>query len=80
MKLPRDVGGAELAKALANTGYRVTRQSGSHLRLTHPGPPQHHVTIPGHSNLKVGTLAGILDEVAKYLGLDRDALLKLMFP
>jgi predicted RNA binding protein YcfA (HicA-like mRNA interferase family) len=34
MKLPRDLSGAELAKALAQLGYRVTRQTGSHLRLT----------------------------------------------
>src|SRR5713226_8891338 len=34
MRLARDVSGDDLAKALADLGYRVTRQTGSHLRLT----------------------------------------------
>ena len=34
MKLPRDLSGLDLAKALSNVGYRVSRQTGSHLRLT----------------------------------------------
>ena len=46
MKLPRDVSGASLAKALAVLGDRATRQSGSHIRLTCEQPAQHHVTIP----------------------------------
>ena len=33
MKLPRDLSGAEVAKALATLGYVVTRQTGSHMRL-----------------------------------------------
>jgi len=33
-RLPRDVSGADLAKLLAALGYTVTRQKGSHLRLT----------------------------------------------
>ena len=34
MKLPRDIGGMELAKKLQRFGYQVTRQTGSHIRLT----------------------------------------------
>ena len=34
MKLPRDLSGDNLAKALCKLGYQVTRQTGSHLRLT----------------------------------------------
>ena len=34
MKLPRDIGGEELAKILNKYGYEVTRQTGNHLRLT----------------------------------------------
>ena len=34
MRLPRDVSGDDLAKALGSLGYRLTRQTGSHLRLT----------------------------------------------
>jgi predicted RNA binding protein YcfA (HicA-like mRNA interferase family) len=31
MKLPRDLSGNELAKKLSIFGYRITRQTGSHL-------------------------------------------------
>ena len=34
MRLPRDVSGAELARLLRRFGYELTRQTGSHLRLT----------------------------------------------
>ena len=34
MRLPRDVSGTDLAKVLQAYGYRVTRQTGSHMRLT----------------------------------------------
>ena len=47
MKLPRDLSGIDLAKALGRIGYRVTHQSGSHLRLTTNSPTQHHITIAG---------------------------------
>jgi predicted RNA binding protein YcfA (HicA-like mRNA interferase family) len=79
VKLPRDLSGADLAKALTRLGYRVTRQTGSHLRLTSELPAQHHVTIPAHDPLKVGTLSGILGDVAAHLELDRDELLQRLF-
>ena len=34
MKVPRDLSGLELGMALRKLGYAVTRQSGSHLRVT----------------------------------------------
>jgi predicted RNA binding protein YcfA (HicA-like mRNA interferase family) len=35
----------------------VTRQSGSHMRLTRQGPQgQQHITIPAHKSLGVGML------------------------
>ncbi len=39
MKLPRDISGIELAKALARVGYVTTRQTGSHVRLTLTSEP-----------------------------------------
>ena len=79
MRLPRDVSGAELAKRLERLGYRVTRQTGSHLRLTWTDPPEHHVTIPNHESLRVGTLATILQSVAARMGLSRDELVTRLF-
>ena len=79
MKVPRDLSGAELAKALASAGYGVTRQTGSHIRLTTQSPTQHHVTVPAHDPLKVGTLSGILGDVAAHLKITRDDLLQRLF-
>ena len=75
MKLPRDLSGPELAKLLRKAGYEVTRQTGSHLRLTTQQQGEHHVTVPNHSPLKIGTLAGILTDIAQHLGISREDLL-----
>jgi predicted RNA binding protein YcfA (HicA-like mRNA interferase family) len=66
MKLPRDISGIELANLLARYGYSVTRQTGSHLRLTTQIGGEHHLTIPVHPSLRVGTLSVILNEVAQH--------------
>jgi predicted RNA binding protein YcfA (HicA-like mRNA interferase family) len=79
MKLPRDLSGAQLAKALGRVGYRATRQTGSHLRLTADTPDQHHITIPAHASLKVGTLRAILGDVATNLTMTREELLRILF-
>lgn len=80
MKLPRDTSGEELASLLRRYGYIITRQTGSHLRLTSTakGKP-HHITIPAHRALKVGTLGGILADVASYLEMERTLLLQELF-
>jgi len=79
MKLPRDLSGADLIRALGRVGYRVTRQTGSHARLTTAVPTQHHVTVPMHDTLKIGTLAGILNDVAGYLKITREQLQERLF-
>ena len=76
MKLPRDLSGPELAKLLRVLGYEVSRQTGTHLRLTTQQRGEHHITIPNHSPLKLGTLAAILADVAGHFGLSREMLLK----
>jgi predicted RNA binding protein YcfA (HicA-like mRNA interferase family) len=75
MKLPRDVSGDDLAKALRSLGYVVTRQTGSHYRVTTAQGGEHHVTLPRHNPLRIGTFAAILDDVAGHFGISRDALL-----
>lgn len=79
MKLPRGLSGADLVKALSRVGYQVTRQTGSHVRLTHPGPPSHHVTVPEHRELSTGTLAAILGDVAQHLSIGRSELVARLF-
>ncbi len=80
MKLPRDVSGRELAKAVGILGYQVTRQTGSHIRLTTTRNGEHHITIPAHDLLKVGTLAAILGNIAAHFELARDEVAKTIFP
>ncbi|NIN66033.1 MAG: addiction module toxin, HicA family [Anaerolineae bacterium] len=80
MRLPRDVGGEELASLLGRYGYGLTRQTGSHLRLTSSlKGTEHHVTIPRHKGLKVGTLSSILKDVATYLEMDKQQLVEELF-
>ena len=79
MRLPRDLGGEELAVLLNRHGYEVTRQSGSHLRLTTEQGGEHHVTIPRHKALRVSTLRAILRDVAEHLGIARDTLAESLF-
>jgi predicted RNA binding protein YcfA (HicA-like mRNA interferase family) len=79
LRLPPDVSGDDLAKALADLGYRITRQTGSHLRLTTLEVGEHHITIPRHAALRVGTLAGVLGEVAQHFALTREELAERLF-
>lgn len=79
MRVPRDLSGADLVKRLERMGYGVTRQTGSHLRLTSAAHGEHHVTIPDHDPLRMGTLAAILAEVAAHRGITRDDLLHQLF-
>jgi predicted RNA binding protein YcfA (HicA-like mRNA interferase family) len=69
MKLPRDVDGQQLVKALQVLGYEVTRQKGSHIRITTTLNGEHHEAVPAHSPIKTGTLAGILKGIAAHHGL-----------
>ena len=72
MRLPRDLSGNDLAQALRKLGYQVTRQTGSHIRLTTTERGEHHLTIPNHNPLRVGTLSGILADVAEHFELSRE--------
>ncbi|MCY2926167.1 MAG: type II toxin-antitoxin system HicA family toxin [Planctomycetota bacterium] len=77
-RLPRDVSGAALARALGKLGYAVIRQTGSHIRLTREGPSEHHITIPNHNPLKIGTLSAILRDVAARAGISREQLIETL--
>lgn len=66
MRLPRDIDWTELIKLLAQFGYFVTKQTGSHIRVTTQMNGEHHVAIPNHDPLKIGTLNNILKDVAEH--------------
>jgi len=79
MKLPREINGGELSKLLKKYGYAITRQTGSHLRLTTALHGGHHITIPAHKYLKIGTLSSILNDIAIHLKIDKSDLIKELF-
>lgn len=78
-RLPRDVSGADLAKLFEAFGYAVTRQKGSHLRLTTHEGGEHHLTVPNHDALRPGTRAGVLKNVADHAGVTRESIVKQLF-
>jgi len=61
MRLPRDIDGAQLVRALALLGYEPTRQKGSHIRVTTLRNGENHEVIPAHQPIKTGTLSSILN-------------------
>jgi len=79
MKLSRNESGESLAKKLAKVGYNITRQKGSHIRLSKfETKGEHHITIPNHNPIKIGTLSKILNDISQHLGITREKLLDLI--
>jgi predicted RNA binding protein YcfA (HicA-like mRNA interferase family) len=79
MRIPRDVDCLELAKSLEAFDYHITRQTGSHVRLTTTRGGEHHITIPRHRPLKVGTLSSILKDVAEHLKVSKEELTRKLW-
>ena len=78
MKLPRDLDGPRLVKALAVLGYQATRQTGSHIRVTTQRNGENHEVIPHHRPIKAGTLSSILKHVAAHHKMTVDDLLQIL--
>lgn len=80
MKLPRDLSGHGLIRLLRRYDYEITRQVGSHIRLrSNLRGYLHYITIPDHSELRLGTLNAILSDIAEYLGIERARLIQELF-
>ena len=79
MKIPREIKGLDLAEKLSIYGYKITRQTGSHIRLTTQKNGEHHITIPAHKTLKIGTLNSILKSVVQHLEISKKDILKDLF-
>jgi predicted RNA binding protein YcfA (HicA-like mRNA interferase family) len=75
VRLPQDVSGGGLIRALGKFGCEIPRQTGSHVRLTTHQNGTHNLTIPLHDPLRIGTFASILDDVSRHLEISRDSLL-----
>ena len=61
MKLPSDVSGRAMQKALERIGFVYQRQKGSHIILRRYDPYA-RVIVPDHKELRPGTLRQILNE------------------
>ncbi len=79
MKLPRDLSGIELAKLLSHYGYHIPRQTGNHIRHTTQSFGEHHITIPAHNRLKIGTLSSILFNIAEHFNISKEQLYETLF-
>jgi predicted RNA binding protein YcfA (HicA-like mRNA interferase family) len=78
MRLPRDVDGPRLVKALRVLGYETTRQKGSHIRVTTQRDGENHEAIPYHHPLKTGTLNSILKRIAAHHRMTLEALVEML--
>ena len=79
MRLPRDISSTELINLLKKLGYQISRQKGSHIRLTTLEKGEHHITIPNHNPLRLGTLSSILLEVANHFKKTKEEIAKEIF-
>jgi len=69
LKLPRDLSGADVIRALERAGFTVLRQKGSHIRMARGST---RVTIPNHPAIALGTLRSILGQA----GIDAETLIR----
>ena len=61
MKLPTDLSGQELRRALERIGFVYQRQKGSHM-IPRRDDPHSRVVVPDHRRVRPGTLRQILHE------------------
>ena len=79
MKLPRDLSGQKLVKALCrHWAYQEVNRVGSHIVLQTGIPSPHRIAVPAHASLRVGTLNAILRSVAEHKGVSREDILNAL--
>jgi predicted RNA binding protein YcfA (HicA-like mRNA interferase family) len=77
MKLPRDLSGEDLVRHLCKYwGYQKIHQVGSHVILQTLQPTPHRIAVPAHTPLRIGTLNGILSNIAAHKKVTKEAILK----
>ncbi|MBK8954352.1 MAG: type II toxin-antitoxin system HicA family toxin [Saprospiraceae bacterium] len=79
MKLPRDISAEDLIRLLRKLGYEITRQTGSHIRLScNLENFQYHITIPNHDPIKIGTLNSILNTISVQMNVSKEKLIEML--
>lgn len=79
MRLPRDISSTELIKLLQKFGYQISRQKGSHIRLTTTKQGEHHITIPNNDPIRLGTLSSIITDIANHFKKTKEEIAKEIF-
>ena len=79
MKIPRDITANDLLKSLKSFGYEIVRQKGSHIRIKTELNGEHYETIPNHKPIKIGTLSGILNNIAEHFDMTKEELMEQIF-
>ena len=79
MRIPRNISAVDLIKLLKHFGYTVTRQTGSHIRLSTEQNGQHHITIPNHNPIKIGTCSAIIADVAIHFNKTKEEVMVTIF-
>ena len=72
-RLPRDLSGEKVIKALLKAGFFVKRQKGSHIILRRDDPFA-QLVVPNHKRIDTGTLDAILEAA----GLSNGEFLRLL--
>ncbi|MBS4064702.1 MAG: hypothetical protein KGZ74_09095 [Chitinophagaceae bacterium] len=49
------------------------------MRLTTQQNGEHHITIPNHNPIKIGTLSSILNDVASHFNTTKDDIIRRIF-
>jgi len=72
-KLPV-LSGKDVIKILAELGYVLDHQTGSHMILRHKDPPHRRLTVPNHKEISRKTLMSIIEQS----GLTREEFMNLL--
>jgi predicted RNA binding protein YcfA (HicA-like mRNA interferase family) len=68
MKIPLSLSAKQLIKLLKVYGYETISQKGSHIKVTTNKDGEHHLAIPNHDPIKIGTLNATIRQVAEHQG------------
>ena len=80
-RVPRDLSGRDLCKLLQYLrlpDHAAVREPPPHETAEHPGAT-HHLTVPDHDPIKIGTLNNILTDVASAVGITKTVLVNRLF-
>ncbi|MEJ0053688.1 MAG: type II toxin-antitoxin system HicA family toxin [bacterium] len=71
MPKPRRLSGQEVVKILAQFGFEIERQRGSHITLVRErNGHRQALLIPDHKELKTGAVVGIFRQASHYISED----------